>query len=60
MSLGPVIAVNWIRRMVQKRALERWETKMANYEVTPQPIWSIAKSLSRRGGPKHHLQFMVP
>jgi hypothetical protein len=35
-------AVNWvthnIRRMVRKRALERWETKLANCEVTPQAI----------------------
>jgi hypothetical protein len=38
--------------MVRKRALERWETKLANCEVTPQAIWSIAKSLIKRGGPK--------
>jgi hypothetical protein len=49
-------AVNWvtrnIRRMVQKGALERWETKLANCEVTPQTIWPIAKSLIKRSGPK--------
>jgi hypothetical protein len=38
--------------MVQKRALKRWETKMAKCEVTLQAIWPIAKSLSKRGGPK--------
>jgi hypothetical protein len=37
---------------VQKRALEIWETKLANCEVIPQAIWPIAKSLSKRGGPK--------
>jgi hypothetical protein len=49
-------AVNWvsrnIRRMVQKRAHERWETKLANCEVTHQVIWPIAKSLAKSGGPK--------
>jgi hypothetical protein len=49
-------AVNWvtrnIRRMVRKRALERWETKLTNCEVASQAIWSIAKSLSKKGGPK--------
>jgi hypothetical protein len=48
--------VNWvtqnIRRMVWKRALERWETKLVNCEVTPQTIWPIAKSLTKRGGQK--------
>jgi hypothetical protein len=33
-------AVNWvtksIRRMTRKKALERWETKINNAEVTPQ------------------------
>jgi hypothetical protein len=49
-------AVNWvtrnITRMVPKRALERLETKLANCEVTPQAIWPVAKSLTKRGGPK--------
>jgi hypothetical protein len=49
-------AVNWvtqnIRRMIQKKALERWETKLANCEITPQEIWPIVKSLTKRGGPK--------
>jgi hypothetical protein len=41
-----------IKRMVRKRALERWETEIETCEVTPQAIWLIAKSLSKRGGPK--------
>jgi hypothetical protein len=36
-------AVNWgtnaIRRMARRRALERWETKIANTDDTPQAIW---------------------
>jgi hypothetical protein len=54
-------AVNWvskaIRRMTQKKALERWETVLANTEVTPQAIWPIAKSLTSRDGPRE-LPFM--
>jgi hypothetical protein len=38
--------------MVRIRALDRWETKLKNYGVTPQAIWPIAKALSKRGGPK--------
>jgi hypothetical protein len=38
--------------MVQKRALERWETKLASFKVTPQAIRPIAKSLSKWGEPK--------
>jgi hypothetical protein len=49
-------AVNWvtqnIRRMVRKTALERRETNLENCEVTPQAIWPVAKSLSKRVGPK--------
>ncbi|PNF41415.1 hypothetical protein B7P43_G14387 [Cryptotermes secundus] len=49
-------AVNWvtksIRRMTRKKALERWETKISNAEVTPQCIWPIAKSLLKRDGPR--------
>jgi hypothetical protein len=40
-----------IRRMTQK-ALERWETKIGNCEVTPQAIWPNAKSHMKRDGPK--------
>jgi beta-lactamase class D len=36
------MAVNWvtktIRRMIRKKALERWETEIGNTEVTPQAI----------------------
>jgi hypothetical protein len=49
-------ALNWvtktIRIMARKRALEGWETKIENCEVTPHAIWPIAKSLTKRGGPK--------
>jgi hypothetical protein len=49
-------ALNWvtktIRRMARKRALERSETKRENCEVTRHAIWPIAKSLTKRGGPK--------
>jgi hypothetical protein len=31
--------------MTRKKALEWWETKISNAEVTPQDIWPIAKSL---------------
>ena len=49
-------AMNWVRRaikrMTQKNALLRWETKLPNCEVTPQAVWPIAKFLLRRDGPK--------
>jgi hypothetical protein len=49
-------AVNWvtkaIRWMPHRRALEQWEAKIANTDVTPQAIWTIAKSLIKRDGPK--------
>jgi hypothetical protein len=49
-------AVNWttrnVRRMVRKQALEGWETKLANCEITLQAICPIWKSLIKRGGPK--------
>jgi hypothetical protein len=34
-----------IKRITRKKALERWGTKLNNAKVTPQAIWSIAKSL---------------
>jgi hypothetical protein len=40
------------RTRYRKRALEKWETKIANFEVTPQAIWPIAKSLANRGEPR--------
>jgi hypothetical protein len=49
-------AVNWvtksIRRMTRKWALERWETKTEICVVTPQAIWPIPKSLTKRDEPK--------
>jgi hypothetical protein len=37
--------------MTSKKALEGWETTLANTETTPQAIWPIAKSLTNRDGP---------
>jgi hypothetical protein len=34
------------------RALERWEIKLANTDVSPEAIWPIAKSFMKRSGPK--------
>jgi hypothetical protein len=39
---------NATRRMTCRRALERWETKVADTDVTPQVIWPIVKSLMKR------------
>jgi hypothetical protein len=41
-----------IRRMTRKKALERWETKLANTELTPPAIWLITKSLTNRVRPR--------
>jgi DNA-binding transcriptional regulator YdaS (Cro superfamily) len=45
-------AVNWIaktiRRITPRKALERWETKVGNCEITPEVLWPIAKSLMKR------------
>jgi hypothetical protein len=38
--------------MTRRKALEQRETKIENYEVTPQAIWPTAKSLMTRDGPK--------
>jgi hypothetical protein len=46
--------------MVRKRALERWETKLANCEVTPQAIWPIAKFLTKRSGSKAPSEIRFP
>jgi hypothetical protein len=49
-------AVNWvvktIRRMTRRKATERWETRIANCEATPQALRPIANSLLKRDGPK--------
>jgi hypothetical protein len=48
--------VNWvskaISRMTREKALERWESKLANTELSPQAIWPIVKSLANRDGPR--------
>jgi hypothetical protein len=41
-----------IRRLTRRKALEWWETKIANTEVTPRAIWPTVKSLMKRDGPK--------
>jgi hypothetical protein len=50
------MALNWvakaIRRMTHRKALERWETKVGNCEVTPQALQPTAKSLIKKDGPK--------
>jgi hypothetical protein len=38
--------------MTHKKALERWETRIGNAEITPQAIRPIAKSLLKRDGPR--------
>jgi hypothetical protein len=38
--------------MTRRKALELWETKEENCEVTPQAVCAIAKSLMKREGPK--------
>jgi hypothetical protein len=38
--------------MTRKKALERWETKLANTELTPQAIWPTSKFLTNRDGPR--------
>jgi hypothetical protein len=38
--------------MTRKKALERWETKLANTELTLPAIWHIAKSHTNRDGPR--------
>jgi hypothetical protein len=49
-------AFNWvtktIRRMTRIKALERWETKVVNCEVTPQALWPVAKLVMKRDGSK--------
>jgi hypothetical protein len=55
-DLARKTVVNWVaksmRRMTCKKALQQWETKIANTEATLQAIWSIAKSLMKWYGPK--------
>jgi hypothetical protein len=57
-------AVNWvlksIRRITHKKALERWETKISNTEVTPQAICPIAKYLLKRDGPRAPIAIHSP
>jgi hypothetical protein len=59
-------AVNWvtksIRRLTRGKALQRWETKIANTEVTPHAtrIYGQLRNPSRSGiDQRHQLQFVV-
>jgi hypothetical protein len=56
--------VNWvtqnIRRMIQKRALERWETKLVNCEVTSRAIGLLQNPFQTGVNQRDHLQCMVP
>jgi hypothetical protein len=38
--------------MTSRKALEQWETKAGNCEVTLQEIGPIAKSLMKKDGPR--------
>jgi hypothetical protein len=38
--------------MARRKAVKWWKTKVGNCEVTPQAIWHIAKSLTKRDGSK--------
>jgi hypothetical protein len=38
--------------MIPRKAIERWEARIGNCEVTPHAIWPVAKSLMKRDGPK--------
>jgi hypothetical protein len=48
--------VNWVSKaighMTRKKEPERWETKLANTEVTPQAVWPIAKFVANKDGPR--------
>jgi hypothetical protein len=45
-------ALNWvvktIRRITQRKALERWETRIAHFEATPEALRPIAKFILKR------------
>jgi hypothetical protein len=38
--------------MTRRKAIDRWETKISNVEVTPQAICPIAKTLLKWDGPR--------
>jgi hypothetical protein len=58
------MAVRWLKKTIRKvstrKAVEWWETKIGNCEVTPQAVWSVAKSLIKRGGPKAPTAILGP
>jgi hypothetical protein len=38
--------------MTRKKTLQQWETILENTVLTPQAIWPIAKSLTKKEGPR--------
>jgi hypothetical protein len=46
--------------LTSRKTPERWETKVANTEVTPQAILLTAKSLMKRDGPKEPIAIRGP
>jgi hypothetical protein len=48
--------VKWVtetvRRVAQRKALEKSETKISNCEVTLPAFWPVANSVMKRDGPK--------
>jgi hypothetical protein len=46
--------------MICRGALEWWETKVGNSEVTLQALWPIVKSLVKRDGPRAPTAVHVP
>jgi hypothetical protein len=38
--------------MTRRNELERLKTKVGNCEVTPQDLWPVTKSLTKKDGPK--------
>jgi hypothetical protein len=46
------LVTNTIRRMTRKKAMERWDRRVGNCEVTPRDIWPIARALLNRDAPK--------
>jgi hypothetical protein len=52
------MAVNWVtqhfRRMVKKKALKRWETKLGNPKVIPQALWPTGNCSWKGADQRHH------
>jgi hypothetical protein len=46
--------------MTRRKAIEQCETKIGNYEVTPQAVWPIAISHLKGGGPRASTVILGP